>query len=58
VELMPDRGCEGTLINFWHAPIYGLKVIRYKYAGIPIDADPVIENRKDAPPLPIYFKKN
>ena len=58
VELMPDRGCEGTLINFWHAPIYGLKVIRYKYAGIPIDADPVIDNRKDAPPLPIYFKKN
>jgi len=58
VELMPDRGCEGTLINFWHAPIYGLKVIRNKYAGIPIDADPVIENRKDAPPLPIYFKKN
>jgi len=33
-------------------------VIRYKYAGIPIDADPVIDNRKDAPPLPIYFKKN
>ena len=33
VELMPDRGCEGTLINFWHAPIYGLKVIRNKYAG-------------------------
>ena len=58
VELMPDRGCEGTLINFWHAPIYGLKVIRNKYAGIPIDADPVIDNRKDAPPLPIYFKKN
>jgi len=58
VEFMPDRGCEGTLINIWHAPIYGLKVIRNKYAGIPLDADPIIDNRKDAPPLPIYFKKN
>lgn len=52
-EMMPDRGCEGTLINFWDAPVYGLKVLRYNYGKVPIDGGPVIENSKDSPPLPI-----
>ena len=55
-QMMPDRGCEGTLINMYYAPIYGLKVLRNKFGNIPIDAESIIENSKDAPPLPIYFK--
>jgi len=56
VQIMPDRGSEGTLINMWYAPIYGLKVLRNKYGGVPIDALPILDKAKDAPPLPIYLK--
>jgi hypothetical protein len=55
-QMMPDRGCEGTLINIWYAPIYGLKVLRNKYGNVPIDNLPVKEGSGDAPPLPIFFK--
>lgn len=56
-QYMPDRGCEGTLINLWHGPIYGLKVWRYKLTGIPL-TDP-LDNGKDGegPPLPIRFER-
>ncbi|MFN6375346.1 MAG: hypothetical protein ACK4YD_09275 [Chitinophagia bacterium] len=56
-QYMPDRGCEGTLINLWHGPIYGLKVWRNKLTGIPL-TDP-LDNGKDGegPPLPIRFER-
>ncbi|MEI6585890.1 MAG: hypothetical protein WCL56_07380 [Sediminibacterium sp.] len=56
VKMMPDRGSEGTLINMWHAPIYGLKVLRNKYGAIPLDVLPVLDKEIDAPPLPIFIK--
>jgi hypothetical protein len=55
-RMMPDRGCEGTLINIWYAPVYGLKVLRSKYGNVPLNTPPVNEFSGDAPPLPIYFK--
>ena len=55
---MPDRGCEGTLINLWHGPVYGLKVWRQKLTGIPI-TDPLVEGKNgEGPPLPIRFENS
>ncbi len=56
-EMLPDRGSEGTLINMWHAPIYGLKFIRNKLAHIPMESEPVSEQSSDEPPLPIFYEK-
>jgi hypothetical protein len=53
---MPDRGCEGTLINLWHGPVYGLKVLRQRMAGVPMDVPPQRGEGKDGPPLPIVTK--
>jgi len=54
-EMMPDRGTEGTLINLWHGPMYGLKILRQKIGGTPMDAPFKEEKSSDAPPLPILF---
>ena len=51
--MLPDRGCEGTLINLWHGPVYGLKVLRQRLAGVPMDMPPQRGEDKDGPPLPI-----
>jgi len=51
--MLPDRGCEGTLINLWHGPVYGLKVLRQRLAGVPMDVPPQRAEGKDGPPLPI-----
>ena len=54
-QIMPDRGSEGTLINLWHGPIYGLKVWRNKLTGIPL-SEPLGEGKDgEGPPLPIRF---
>jgi hypothetical protein len=55
--IMPDRGTEGTLINLWHGPMYGLKVLRKTMGNIPMDAPIKEEKSSDAPPLPILIKK-
>lgn len=52
---MPDRGCEGTLINLWHGPMYGVKVLRERIAGIPMDVPAQKTSATDAPPLPILM---
>lgn len=52
---MPDRGCEGTLINLWHGPMYGVKVLRERIAGIPMDVPAQKTTATDAPPLPILM---
>ncbi len=56
-QMMPDRGTEGTLINLWHGPMYGLKVLRKTIGNIPMDAPIKEEKSSDAPPLPILIKK-
>ncbi|MDR0845555.1 MAG: hypothetical protein LBN71_10055 [Tannerella sp.] len=55
-EMMPDRGCEGTLISAYHTPIAVLKRIRLEFGDIPYENEPVSENTIDAPPAPINFK--
>ncbi len=36
-EMMPDRGCEGTLLDLYLCPIRAVKVSRLAKTGIPID---------------------
>ena len=55
-KAMPDRGCEGTLINLWHGPVYGVKVLRARVAGIPLDVPAQQTTATDAPPLPILLE--
>ncbi len=54
-QLMPDRGSEGTLINLWHGPIYGLKVLREKILGIPVSSPISSGINGEGPPLPIFY---
>jgi hypothetical protein len=53
--LLPDRGCEGTLVSAYHTPIAVLQRIRYEYAGIPYNDPPATGKPIDAPPPPITF---
>ena len=55
-EMMPDRGCEGTLISAYHTPIAILKKLRFELGDVPYDDTPVTEKTLDAPPAPITFK--
>jgi hypothetical protein len=55
-KIMPDRGTEGTLINLWHGPIYGLKVLRERITGIPVNQPFSPEKQGEGPPLPILLK--
>lgn len=55
-KAMPDRGCEGSLINLWHGPVYGVKVLRARIAGIPMDVPAQQTTATDAPPLPILLE--
>jgi len=55
-RMMPDRGCEGTLASVWNAPVWGLKISRSKYSGIPIEEMPHSDEAIDAPPLPILYE--
>jgi hypothetical protein len=54
-EMMPDRGCEGTLISAYHTPIAVLKRIRFEFGDIPYEDEPVSEHTIDAPPAPVTF---
>lgn len=53
-EMMPDRGCEGTLVSVWNAPMRGLKIYRERLGGVPMDG-PSSMDAVDAPPLPIVY---
>lgn len=55
-KALPDRGSEGTLINLWHGPVYGVKVLRARIAGIPMDVPAQQTTATDAPPLPILME--
>lgn len=53
-EMLVDRGCEGTLVSIWNAPIRGLKIYREKLGGVPMDGPSSLE-AVDAPPLPFVY---
>lgn len=57
VRMMPDRGCEGTLVSIWNAPIRGLKVYRAQLGGIMPEELPHSNLPVDAPPLPIFYNE-
>ncbi len=53
-EIMPDRGCEGTLINMYLSPVRAIKISRQKKTGVPL-YEPVKPNSHfDAPEPPIF----
>ncbi len=54
-RMLPDRGCEGTLVSVWNAPIKGLKVLRSNFGGVPVEEPPHSVKPVDAPPLPIFY---
>lgn len=56
-QMMPDRGCEGTLVSIWNAPIRGLKVYRSRLGGVDPDELPHSDTPVDAPPLPIFYNE-
>lgn len=55
-RMLPDRGCEGTLVSVWNAPVRGLKIYREQLGGVPMDRQPALDGAVDAPPLPILYK--
>ncbi|MGN1266119.1 MAG: hypothetical protein ACI4UL_09915, partial [Muribaculaceae bacterium] len=55
-QMTPDRGCEGTLVSVWNAPIKGLNKYMNQLLGTH-DANITIESKAiDAPPLPIFYE--
>ena len=54
-EMMPDRGCEGTLISAYYTPGAVLKRIRKEYGDVPYETQTAPDKTLDAPPAPIKF---
>ncbi len=52
-RMLPDRGCEGTLISFYHTPPAVLKRIRAEHAGVGEAAQAVSSH--DSRPSPIWM---
>jgi hypothetical protein len=52
-RLMPDRGCEGTLLSAFHTPMSALRRIRQEYGSGPRDPWPPQYESADAPRAPI-----
>lgn len=52
-EMMPDRGCEGTLISIYHSPVKGLKILRERNGGAKMEEKFSLDSPVDAPHLPI-----
>ncbi|ANE49727.1 hypothetical protein [Flavisolibacter tropicus] len=57
-EMMPDRGCEGTLINLYLSPVQGIKISRQKKTGVPLDEPLKPGTHFDAPAPPIFKEGN
>ncbi|TWF45726.1 hypothetical protein FHW36_1011657 [Chitinophaga polysaccharea] len=53
-EMMPDRGCEGTLINMYLSPVRAVKISRQKKTGVPLDEPLKPASHYDAPAPPIF----
>jgi hypothetical protein len=52
-ELLPDRGCEGTLVSVYHTPVAVLKRLLFEYGGVG-EPLPVRDEEIDEPPTPLY----
>lgn len=55
-EMMPDRGCQGALINLYLGPVRAVEFSRYKRTGIPMT---IVDEQKKRPadsPAPPIFK--
>ena len=51
VEMMPDRGCEGTLISFHHTPPAVIRHLRRRFGGGEGSlAEPSASKMADEPP--------
>lgn len=57
-EMMPDRGCEGTLINMCLSPVRAVKISRQKRTGVPLDEPVAPATHFDAPAPPIFKEEN
>ncbi|MCU7549787.1 hypothetical protein OCK74_11715 [Chitinophagaceae bacterium LB-8] len=57
-EMMPDRGCEGTLINLYLSPVKAIKISRQKKTGVPLDEPIKPTEHFDAPAAPIFKDGN
>mgnify|MGYP001176905328 FL=1 len=53
-KMLPDRGCEGTLISFYYTPPAVLKRIRAEYGGVGTVEH--MSSVNDAPPSPIWME--
>lgn len=51
--MMPDRGCEGTLVDFHGTLPAQIKRIRFEYAGVPIEDAAIQYESADAPHVPL-----
>jgi len=54
-EVMPDRGCEGTIISAYYVRIDALKKIRQNICGIPYEEKYESDKLFDSPPPPITY---
>jgi len=52
-EAMPDRGCEGTLVDFYGTLPAQIKRIRFEYTGVPVDGENSSDEGDDAPHVPL-----
>lgn len=52
-RMMPDRGCEGTLVDFYGTFPAEIKRVRFEYTGVPIDDAPIRHTIGDAPHVPV-----
>jgi len=50
---MPDRGCEGTLVDFYGTLPAQIKRIRFEYTGVPVEDVTVRHDGADAPHVPL-----
>jgi hypothetical protein len=57
-EMMPDRGCEGTLINLYLGPMRAVRINRMNVAGVPMEQMPKMDKYVDSPAPPIFKEGN
>ena len=54
-NLLPDRGGEGTVMSIWFSPMRGLRELRSRWGGTPLDEPAQSSQPLDEPPLPIFY---
>lgn len=54
-NLLPDRGGEDTVMSIWFSPMRGLRELRSRWGGTPLDEPAQSSQPLDEPPLPIFY---